>query len=468
MPSEEFARSDDRPVFPRDPGFPQLEVAGDPVRMLEVFRAHLEPLPGRACVILDCLPFRFRCRQSTSRCVLQYTLRLSDPETGRQWDQWVTGLIYSEPGAAQAVWHRLRSSDLAAEIPEPWRQLQPVSFVPELDMVIEVFPFDRRLPQLGQVLNGATRDLEPLLLALLGPGDWHAGPATLEPRRYRAELGAVLRYALPARDAASGRSASTSCYLKVYRNREGEATFDRLRAWSERAGRQPPGYSLVRPLAYWSELRTLVLEEAQGISLHERLLEDSDPEAAVRAVARALAGLNQDQLPIERVHVLADQIDQLKRASALIQWACPEKRAKIGGVSAVVARSLEEVAPAPFHRDLTTEHALVSGDQVSFIDTDSIAMGDPVRDPALLFAHIASTVALHSVPRERALAIGTAFVEEYFAHVPASWRKRFRLHCAGAFIEVAAGIFRAQPPAWQEKVAQVAANARHALAGEFG
>src|SRR5207249_10395231 len=151
--------------YPVDPAFPQLEVASDPARMLEIFRAQLKPVPGKACRILDCSPFRFRCRQSTTRCVLQYTLRVAEPSTGRQGDQWVTGLLYAEQGEAEERWRRLRSSRAVAPIPEPWQSFEAVGFIPELDMVVEVFPFDRRLPQLGRVLEAASRDLEPLLLA---------------------------------------------------------------------------------------------------------------------------------------------------------------------------------------------------------------------------------------------------------------------------------------------------------------
>jgi hypothetical protein len=67
------------------------------------------------------------------------------------------------------------------------------------------------------------------------------------------------------------------------------------------------------------------------------------------------------------------------------------------------------------------------------------------------------------MPPQRARAVAAAFVEEYFRHVPASWRRRFPLHCAGALIEVASGIFRRQDAQWQEKVAAAIAEARTCL-----
>src|SRR5207302_146916 len=67
--------------LPGDAEFPQLAVAGDPARMLEVFRAQLKPARGVGAddiAIEAVMPFRFRCRQRKSRCVLEYTLSLAD------------------------------------------------------------------------------------------------------------------------------------------------------------------------------------------------------------------------------------------------------------------------------------------------------------------------------------------------------------------------------------------------------
>ena len=451
--------------FPVDPRFPQLEIAGDPRRMLEVFRNHLKSVPGKARTILGCTPYRFRCFQSSSRCVLQYTLHVIEPSTGRQRDQWATGLIYADPTEAQRIWQTLQANDPAPEIPEPWRTFEPMGFVPELDMVVEVFPYDRRLPQLVRMLDGALRDLEPLLLARLGPGRWQAGERTIEPTRYRTELGAVLRCSLPARDAGTGRGETVRCYLKVYCDERGAEEFERLRSWTQ-APR--PGYSLVRPVAYLHDLRTLVLEEAPGTSLREMLLHTGDPVAAVRTVARAVAAFNRDSLDVSRTYSPSHQRDGLKVASALLQWVCPEKRAMIGGVSSVVMGNLPEAPPKTLHGDLTTDHVFLSGDEVVLVETDSVAHGDPVRDPALLFASIVRTLSLHSVPPGEALAIAAAFQREYFQHVPPAWQSRFRLHCAGAFIEAAADVFRSQEPGWRGRVIDMALNARQALAGALG
>jgi len=453
-----------REVFPHDPDFPQLATATDPGLMLEQFRTHLRPATGTVYHIEDCVPFRFRCRQSTSRCVLQYTLRIVDPRTGDRQALWVTGLVYARPGAAERLWHDMQAADPRREIPEPWRTFEPVGFIPDLQMAVQVFPYDRKLPNLSLVLSGAWPGLDRLLLARREAGRWHAEGQSIEPTRYRTELGAALKYTTHARDALTRRLETLHCYLKVYRNERGEQTDRLLRALAEADGRKP--YGVVCPLAYLSELRTLVLEEAPGVALQHVLLQ-GDAAAGIDAVARAVAAFNQDDIPIAHCppHSLADQLDDVKRAASLVQWACPRARADVRAISAAVVDGLREAPPRPIHRDLKTDHIFLSGDRAIFIDLDSVARGDPVRDPAHLFAHIAGRVGLDALSRERARATAAAFAESYFAHVPPSWRNQFSLHCAGALIEVAGGIFKRQEPHWPAKVMAAVEEAGNALSG---
>src|SRR2546428_12978149 len=85
-------------AFPADPALPQLAIASDPGRMCAVFRQYLRPLAGRAYDIQDCVLWRLRYRRAR-RCILQYKLRLVEPRTGREQNQWVTGVIDAEAGA---------------------------------------------------------------------------------------------------------------------------------------------------------------------------------------------------------------------------------------------------------------------------------------------------------------------------------------------------------------------------------
>ena len=449
-------------AFPADPDFPEIAFASDPQLMLDAFRSHLKPVAGRSWTIARCAPCHFRLRQSSARCILQYVLRVVDPDTGKERDQWATGLLYARNGEAEQQWQLLRAALAAEEIPERWRTFEPVSYIPDLRMLVQVFPFDRKLDNLRRVLrDGALDRLDSRVLQRLGPGGWRVEERALEPTRYRAELGAALRYTLLARDTRSGTSETVRCYLKIYRSSRGENTIALLQSLAEEAGTGRRGYAVVRPLAYLDELHTLVLEEAAGTSLLQLLLEGpDDPIGAVRAVARAVAGFNQDDVSVSRTQSLTDQLDDVRQAAALVQWACPQTKADVEAITDAVVAGLEDVPAVPIHGDLKPDHVFLSGDRVIFIDLDAVVRGDPTRDAAHLFAHLAGRLGLDGLPRDRARATATAFADEYFAHVPSTWRRGFRLQCAGALLEVARGIFKRQEPRWPEKVAAAVAEAR--------
>src|SRR6266568_5799156 len=218
--------------FPEDPDVPQLSAAADPQVMLETFRRHLKSAPEEIYRIENCTPFRFRCRQSGSRHVLQYTLRIKEPSTGRSWDQWVTCLLYADGETSRRL-EEMKALVHDMKIPESSRTFDPVGFIPNLQMLVEVFPYDRKLRSLGRVVGGELQGLDQPILSQLGPGQWRIEQRTIEPTRYRTELGAALKYTVQAREAHTARCETLRCYLKVYRNERGEESFRLLRSLSE-------------------------------------------------------------------------------------------------------------------------------------------------------------------------------------------------------------------------------------------
>jgi hypothetical protein len=452
--------------FLTDPAFPQLKIATDPGLMKQTFRTHLHPVGGKVYDIEDCRFIRLRYRQDSRRYLL-YTLRLVEPDTGRERDVQVTGLIYAEKNKAEQTWRKLKATDPRQKIPDGWLTFEPVSFVPELDMLVQVFPYDRRLPTLPVVMAGPPPELEPVLLGRFGPGDWRVQAWTVEPVRYREQRGAVLRYTGKARNAGTGRTRRKSFYAKVYRHEKGEQTYQALRALWRRTSANGEAFTVVRPLAYLSDLRALILEEAPGTPLDEILLGDRDTTGAVRRVARALAAFNQGDAPATtRRYLLADHAAYLERAGRELRRACPHLRLEVESIIEGVLAGLEEVPLRPTHRDLKADHIFLDGDRTTFIDLDMFAKADPVLDPARLLTRLAAMPALFPIPRQRARAAAREFAEEYFAHVPGAWQDRLPFHYAGTLLEAARGVFRRQAPDWPAKIAGLVEEARNSLAGK--
>jgi hypothetical protein len=451
--------------FPTDPAFPQLKIATDAGLMKQTFRTHLRPVGGKVYDIEDCRLIRLRYRQD-SRCFLLYTLRLVEPDTGRERDVQVTGLIYAEKDKAEHTWRKLKATDPQQEIPDGWLTFEPVSFVPELDMLVQVFPYDHRLPTLPLLAAGPPPELEPVLLGRFGPGNWRVQAWKVEPVRY-LDRGVVLRYTGKARNAATGISRVKSFYAKVYRYKKAEQTYQALRALWSQAGANGEAFTVVRPLAYLSDLRTLILEEAPGTPLDEILLGDGDTTAAVRRVARALAAFNQGDAPATtRRYLLADHAAYLQRAARVLGRACPHLRLEVESIIGGVLAGLQEVPLRPTHRHLSPDHIFLDGERTTFIDLDMFAKADPVLDPARLLTRLAMPAPLFPIPRERARAAGREFAEEYFAHVPGAWQERLPFHYAGTLLKTADGFFRRQVPDWPGRIAGLIEEARDSLAGK--
>src|SRR5438477_586989 len=201
--------------------------------MREVFREYLSPLPGSVHHIQDCLLSWVRYLPGV-RCTLQYTLRLVESGTGRTQNQWVSGVIYAEDRAERS-WRKLRAAHAGQEDPPAFETFEPVSFIPDLNMVVQVFPYDRRLPTLPLVMTRPSTALEHQFFAWLGPGDWHPVDWNIQPIRYRAGARAVLRYETEIQDAMTGRREKKRFYVKVYRREEGEQTYQVLQALWKRA-----------------------------------------------------------------------------------------------------------------------------------------------------------------------------------------------------------------------------------------
>jgi hypothetical protein len=374
----------------------------------------------------------------------------------------VTGLLYADPDDATRVAHELETRNSSADRLRNRLTLEPVGYIPEIRMPVEVFPYDRKLITLGAVMEGALDEVDSRLLARLGPGRWQVDTYNIEPTRYRTERGAALKYSIQARETETARREAVCCYLKVYRSQKGQEMWQLLRSISDRAG-HGQGYSVVTPIVYLEELQTLAMDEAPGHALNEILARRQDPTDAVRLVAQAMGAFNQDDLPFSHRESRPGRLEDLRKTSTLLQWACPPTRGAVQQIARAVEDGLGDAEPAPIHGDMKPDHAFVSGDRVTFIDLDSAALGDPVRDPAQFVAYIAGEVRMGSAPIARLREASEVFVEEYFRHVPASWRSRFSIHYANALLEVATGIFRQQEPGWTSKVRQVVEKARHAL-----
>lgn len=447
-----------------DPGLPHLEAARDPELMREVFEEHLRPLGEKVYEVQECRIPHVRYHPAT-RCLLQYILHLREPDTGHKRSQRVTGVMYAR-GRTRKVWEKLQQSEPGRETPGAPPAFEPYAYIPRLDMLVQVFPYDHRLPALPLLVAGPPPGLEPLLLDRFGAGDWRAEAWEVETVRYLAESRAILRLTARAREVATGRVEEKRFYAKVYKDDEkGEQTYQVLRALWEQAGE---GFTVGMPIAYLSELRTLIQEEVPGLSLQDMLLRGDEAIPAMRRAARALAALHlDDAVTPQHRYPRGEVTATLEKQVKALRRACPRLGPDLEKVLGTIVAGLEEVPPAPTHGDLNLRHIMFDGDRLALLDLDDFVWADPVMDVARALAHLAAMTHRFSFPRDRARAAAQAFVDEYFAHVPETWRMRLPLHYAGALLKMGPSFFRNPKPNSAETVEALIAEAKDSLAGRL-
>jgi hypothetical protein len=101
---------------------------------------------------------------------------------------------------------------------------------------------------------------------------------------------------------------------------------------------------------------------------------------------------------------------------------------------------IEEVPPTLTHRDVNLDHILLDGDRPSLVDLDNFAAADPVLDLANVLAQLKSMPFRFPLTLEDSWASAAqVLAEEYFSHVPRSWRRKLPIHYAGAVLKFSVG-----------------------------
>ena len=446
-------------AFPIDANLPELAVAADAIAMKDVF-AQLLATDTAPVAVEDCRISRIRYRQHT-RCVVQYALTLRNIATGESIEQWASGTMYAEAGRARRLWY----DSLAGTDGAPRRLLPSAAFIPELRMAIDFFPHDRKLPHAARLIHGRDKALDAAALRAFGDGAWTITRWLAEPVRYREHLALVVRCTVNATDARGRTNAQKTFFVKTYRDADQpRRTYEDLCTLARHAAASPIGVRIDAPLACLDHLDALLIERTAGQPLDELLAggDEAASDGAVRVTARALATFNLSDAPSPRVYSVADHLAAVGRAEQMLRCACPDLGDQLAAVAHVLRAELRDVVPGPTHRDMKPEHVLLAPSGPAFIDLDSCAAADPVMDPALMLARFAA-LAGRGADSARLQQAAVTFEQQYFALVPTEWHLRLQPYYAGALVEVAAGIFHRQEPAWRRRVAALIASAHAAV-----
>jgi tRNA A-37 threonylcarbamoyl transferase component Bud32 len=447
-----------------EPSSPSIPAAHDPEMMRALLQRTLAGPDGRSYRVQECRIANTRHRDG-SRGTILYELRLEDPDTGHVWDEVVTGITFGG-NRTRRVWESIRQAAVSGASQGSLPAVKPFAYVPDLDLLLQVFPHDFRLPGLALLMAGPPPELLPSLLGEFGPGDWRVQRWDATTVQYRADMRAILRLTVAAIDRPTARACERQFFAKVYR--DADQARRAYRAQSDlhhRVSAIDTHLVIAKPIVYVDTLRTLVTEAVPGMSLSKIISRGNGSNAAVRSAARAVADFHHLDVaaPLRSV---AEEITRLQEAQAVLASARPHLVEEVSAMVETVIAGLESAPSSLIHGDLKPDHMLLDGDRVALIDFDLIGRADPVMDVAHLLGFLGKPQVRSRARGEGSQDVAQMFVDEYFTHAPATWRGRLPLHHAITSIHKAVGLCRRRGGDYQHRVEDVLREGQAFLEGD--
>ncbi len=238
-----------------------------------------------------------------------------------------------------------------------------------------------------------------------------------------------------------GDADTRRVYAKAYRDDdEGQRAYDLLEALAAQPA-TVEGFHVPLPLAYDSDLRTLLIAEASGERLLEIVRQSGDDRApeAVRRAARAVAAMHGATVaPALLPQARPDKDAQFVDVSANLVRAFPDQANVVRALTDRIETVFRPASPRPTHYDLKQGHILIAPETVTILDFDKMAIGDPLVDVANVVATLGAEREGSARRSELRESLADIFVDEYFSRVPAEWAALFPAHLARATLVEAA------------------------------
>ena len=220
------------------------------------------------------------------------------------------------------------------------------------------------------------------------------------------------------------------------------------------------GIAIPVAAAYVPELSLLLQEEVGGIPVKECIGTPS-AESAVRRMAAAVAKLHSCPLHPGPPRGLAEHLSRCRPAPHVLQEAVPEVRDAVDGILATATRLLAErpvAAWALVHGDLHLAQAHVAGQRIWLIDLDNCGVADPAAD-------IGNVLAFLQAKTRRDSRLRGAFLDAYFARMPADIMDRVPIYEALTYLRQACKRMRLQEYGWRRKTCKLVADGIRHLEG---
>lgn len=423
--------------FPSDSKLPQLQTLLDESQMIRILTEAMK------VQVTQLTPNYVRYKPETS-CIVQYGLAFNGPD-GQETKGSAHIKVYAD--------HRARTKVDSGRAQRTNRRLEhlpphtpKVSYIPEIDGALHVFPADLDLPGLARAAerNGARR----MLKKALGLDSSPTLDAEPELVRYKPGRKALFRYRV--HDVSD-----LPLYGKVFESLD----VHKMREMTDAL--IAAGVPTARVLGILEDRRFIVHETVPGIALKE-LRNSEDYRSWMKPLAEILWHLQSVDVPHLIEHRLIDEIQTLRELREQLCHLIPGLEHRLDRILEIVARGLGKVEDrlVTSHGDFYDDQALVDGPNIALIDLEALHRAHPLIDAGNMLAHLS----VGAMRGDDTLQARDDFMEEVRNHFDAD-NSTISLFEAAGILKLAPGPFRRLEENWPARVERIVALVEERLFG---
>ena len=412
-------------VIPHDKRLPQMAAILDAANMRGVFQDALNAqVPDDIASKHEYPELQVRnCKiewikyKPDNNCTVCYRLAIDHSLRDSQAELILYGRIYAAGGALS----RFLEAQSASLVRPAFGR--PMMHLPELDMIVWVFPNDRKLDGLPKFVDPrCLRDelLPEVVKATFGP-DWQIVEMAHDIVHYVPEHACTVRLQLDVQQARTGNGRSLNLYGKTYYDDEGAETYRIMRELWAQGSRSHNSLSMAQPLLYDSKHKILWQASLAGATLHGQDLSSSQFCALMREAAVTVAWLHRSPVSCSRLFSIGDwlaKLEGMRDVLVRIRPSCRERLEPLIDRLRSQAECLGKQPAATLHGDLHLGNFQVYRGKVALIDMDNVRVGPPSRDIGSFIAGVFYQGLLRGIAERVIQTAVTSFCEEYEQSVP--------------------------------------------------
>jgi len=424
-----------------DPLFPGLSTALNVDEMLPILARGLVKEDEFQILSISVSDVRYR---PGDRCWVLYRIKGRDARRRTRRTMLSVRVLRREdsPDApvSEEVMRRYRAHDLACFG-------RPAVYLPSVHMMAYAFPIDTSLPGLLDAVDPV--EMRKRLSRLWQGSGRNVLKVRVNTRGYTPHARAALGYEVLCEDRKTGVPEMRRFLGKMHAKKPAARLFaDAWLTWH--AGRRR--ISLAPPVDYLGDVGITFQEIVAGERLGA-LVAAPGFVRRVRRTARMLAGLHGLELPLSSRRKPEEEAQGVHRWAGVLAAIRSDLAPRVEYLRDRLAAKLVEESRmiGPIHADFHHTNVLVDGDNVTLIDFDEMAFGDPMVDVGRFLASL-RVPARRAFGRIDALAgAGDAFLDEYL-RLRGGDVSRAHLFESASLLIAAGSSFRIQRKGWEEEV----------------